>query len=123
MGVLHMIRRACLLACLLCPTVAFASDWQRLPGSPASPSGPTLDIDMQSIRALNDQQGRLVQAWVRLGYPGSAPSKELWRFDCARELTITLSRIKGEKSAPADFEYNPVAPDTFGEAIMRIVCQ
>ena len=113
----------------LTATSASAATWVE---ASQSSSGSVVYVDVDSIRDVAGKR----QIWVQIDQSNNPSvkartSKELWRYDCPSQTSITLSWIDYDSSGRVmksggnidnPYLYQPVVPDSTGETIMKIAC-
>jgi hypothetical protein len=116
-----------LLVAVSGPTLA--SDWVSYG---TSGDGIQLFIDMASL----SRDGDYAKAWIELNYEKVKSEKarksvELWKFDCREKTSITLYQVRyasngavisSRSTSETRYDYVPVAPDTFGEFVLKAAC-
>jgi hypothetical protein len=123
------MRKAALCAILMaCGGSALAAEWVHVA---TNTTGAKVSVDTETI-----QFSRTPRVWVEFDYSNDATvsersARELWKFDCAQQTSITLSSVtynaqgkvtRSRANHDYSYGYEPIVPGTIGASIMKIVC-
>jgi hypothetical protein len=94
--------------------------------------GSIYSADFDSVR----RSGTMAQVWIYVDHSrnrriAARSSRELWKFDCNNQTTVTLYAVDYDRDGRVlnsqsemdnPYLYTPVVPNTFGSFAMNFAC-